>query len=179
MSLVRSTKIRLRVNRLSHSLRLGSNSSRNFFSRGMKVSGKSRICPPTRVGYKLIILHILGNFFIAAMQETDIWHGFSDDLAVELEHQPQNAMRRRMGRPHVQHHLLADVIIGVAQLRVGRDHSRYWIRRFNLTHCEGHKLDRIAIMLATQRKRARPKTDWRSRLSGMLPRNKNRVYAGG
>src|SRR5437762_14082851 len=48
-SLVRSTKMRLRVSNLSHSSRLGMNSSRNFLSCGMKLSGRSYLSAHPRV----------------------------------------------------------------------------------------------------------------------------------
>src|SRR6266550_812741 len=43
-----------------------------------------------------------------------------------------------MRRPHVEHHLFTNVVLGMAQLRIGPDDSRHRIGRFNLARCEGH-----------------------------------------
>ncbi len=53
--------------------------------------------------------------------------GLGDDFAVEFEHQPQHAVRGRMRRPHVEHHFFANVVLGMAQLRIGCDDSRHRI----------------------------------------------------
>jgi len=58
---------------------------------------------------------------------SDVWRRFGNNFAVEFEHEPQHAMRGRMRRPHVQYHLLADVVIGVVQLRVRRNEPRHRI----------------------------------------------------
>ena len=76
------------------------------------------------------------------MQKANVRSRFGNNFAIELEDKPQNSMRGRMGRSHVQHHLFADIVIGMAQFCVRRDDSRYWVRRFNLTCGEGHKIDR-------------------------------------
>ena len=48
--------------------------------------------------------HILFN---ARMKEADVWYTVDDDLTVQLEKQPQHAVRARMLRPHIQDHRLA------------------------------------------------------------------------
>ena len=64
------------------------------------------------------------------MQKTDIRRGFGDDLTIQLQHEPQNAVRGWMRRPHVEHHLLADIVVlpRLAQCRVGRGHTRNRVR---------------------------------------------------
>src|ERR1700731_605461 len=74
------------------------------------------------------------------MQVTDLRRRFGDGLAVELKNEPQHAVRRRMRRPHVENHFLADVVIGFAQLRFFGSDSRYRIGRFNFAHGECHRL---------------------------------------
>ena len=44
----------------------------------------------------------LGELLGGAVQQADVRVGALDDLAVELEHQAQHAVRRRMLRPEVQ-----------------------------------------------------------------------------
>ena len=61
------------------------------------------------------------------MQKPDIWRRFGYDFAVEFEYEAQHAVRGRMRWPHVKHHLLADVVIEVEQLRVRRDDPRHRI----------------------------------------------------
>ena len=45
------------------------------------------------------------------MEKTDIRRGFGDDLTIQFQHEPQNAVRSWMRRPHVEHHLLADIVL--------------------------------------------------------------------
>ena len=102
------------------------------------VRERRKIIQPIRVRHELVVVHVLGDFFVAAMQVADVRRGFGDDLAVELEHEAQNAVRRRMRRPHVEDHLFADVAIGMIQLCVRCDYSCHGIRRLNLTRRERH-----------------------------------------
>src|SRR4029077_18288820 len=76
------------------------------------------------------------------MEKTDIRRGFGDDLAIQLQHEPQNAVRSWMRRPHVEHHLLTDLVLPrLAQCRVGRGHPRNRDRRFHLARrgCPGRR----------------------------------------
>ena len=107
---------------------------------GDVVRERREIIEPVRVGDELVVLHVLGDLFVAAMQITDVRRRLGDDLAVELEHETQNAVRGRMRRPHVEHHLFADVVarIFVAQLRVRRDDARDGIGRFDFARGKSH-----------------------------------------
>src|ERR1700746_2188855 len=81
------------------------------------------------------------------MQEADVGRRFSNDLAVELEHEPQHAVRRRMRRPHVQNHFLAYVVIATfAQLCLFGGDSRHRIGRFNLADGKSHKIDNLLTL---------------------------------
>ena len=63
------------------------------------------------------------------MKKPNVGRGLSDDLAIQLEYEPQNAMRGRMRRPHIEHNLLADVILArFAQCGVGRGDTRDRVR---------------------------------------------------
>ena len=86
-----------------------------FFHRervGDVVRQRREVIEPVRVRNELIVLHVLGDFFVAAMQKTDVRRRFGDDLAVEFENEPQHAVRRRMRWPHVEHHFFANVVAG-------------------------------------------------------------------
>src|SRR6266498_3360770 len=96
------------------------------------------IIQPISVRDELVVLHVLGDFFVAAMQEADVWCGFGNDLAVELEHESQNAVRGGVRWPHIEDHLFADVVISMMHLCVRCDYSCHGIRRFYLTRREGH-----------------------------------------
>src|SRR5438552_638862 len=74
------------------------------------------------------------------MQKPDVRHRFGDDLSVELEDEPQDAVSGRMRRPHVENHFLTDVVIGFPQLRFLRGNSRYRIGRFNFANGKCHRL---------------------------------------
>jgi hypothetical protein len=63
------------------------------------------------------------------MEKTNIRRGFGDDLSIQLQHEPQNAVRGRMRRPHVEHHLLANIVLPwLAQCRVGCGHPGNRVR---------------------------------------------------
>jgi hypothetical protein len=59
------------------------------------------IVEPIEIGHILKVGARLHEFFGAAMQEADMRVDPLDHLAVELEHQAQHPMRRRMLRPEV------------------------------------------------------------------------------
>ena len=103
-----------------------------FFNRervGHIIRERREIIEPVGIRHELVVLHVLGDFFVAAMEKTDIRRRFGDDLAIQLQHEPQNAVRGRMRRPHVEHHLLADIVLPrFAQCRVGRGHPRNRVR---------------------------------------------------
>ena len=99
-----------------------------FFDRervGDVVRERREIIQPVRVRHKLVVLHVLRDLFVAAMQVTDIRRRLGDYFAIQFEDEPQNAMRRRMRRPHVEDHFFADLVAApFAQLRVRRGHTR-------------------------------------------------------
>ena len=85
-----------------------------FFDRervGHIIREWREIIEPIGIRHELIVLHVLGDLLVAAMEKTDIGRGFGDDLAIQLQHEPQNAVRGRMRRPHVKHHLLTDIVL--------------------------------------------------------------------
>ena len=49
---------------------------------------------------------------------------------------------------------LADVVVGVTQLRVRRDHARHRVRRFNLARRESHKIDNAMLATAPARRQS-------------------------
>jgi hypothetical protein len=59
---------------------------------------------------------LLGELLGRAVQQADVRIGALDDLAVELEHQAQHAVRRRMLRPEVQR-VVADLSHGSCEVR--------------------------------------------------------------
>ena len=82
---------------------------------GDVVRERREVIQPVRVGDELVVLHVLRDLFVAAMQIADIGRRLGDHLAIQLQDEPQNAMRRRMRRPHVEHHFFAEI---VARLRI-------------------------------------------------------------
>ncbi len=59
------------------------------------------IIEPVEIGDRLQIGLVLDQLLGAAMQEPDMRIDALDHLAVELQHQAQHAMRRRMLRPEI------------------------------------------------------------------------------
>src|SRR5213075_104906 len=76
---------------------------------------------------ELSIGHVLGNLFVAAMQITYIECGPVNDLAIQLQNNAEHAMSCWMGRPHVEHHLIAVQFLALRRHRsLGRR-----LRNFN------------------------------------------------
>ena len=74
---------------------------------GDVVGQRREVIEAVGVRNELRVRHVLGDFFVAAMQVTDIGPGVDDLFAVQLEHEPQHAVRARVLRPHVDDHPLA------------------------------------------------------------------------
>ena len=68
---------------------------------GVLVAHHRDVVQPVHVGQRLDVGARLGELFGGAMQEADVRIGALDHLAVELEHEAQHAVRRRMLRPEV------------------------------------------------------------------------------
>ena len=84
---------------------------------GNVVRQRGEIIQPVRVRDKLVVLHVLGDLLVAAMQVTDMRRRFRHDLAIQLQLEAQHAVRRRVRRAHVEHHLFADLIVHQMQSR--------------------------------------------------------------
>ena len=92
----------------------GMSHAHQFFNRervGHIIRERREIIEPVGIRHELVVLHVLGDLLVAAMEKTDIGRGFGDDLTIQLQHEPQNAVRCWMRRPHVEHHLLADIVL--------------------------------------------------------------------
>ena len=59
------------------------------------------VVEPVEIRDRLQIGLVLDQLLGAAMQQPDMRIDALDDLAVELQHQPQHAVRRRMLRPEI------------------------------------------------------------------------------
>ena len=68
---------------------------------GMLLVHRRDIVEPVEIGHRLQIGLRLDQLFGAAMQQADMRIDALDDLAVELEHQAQHAVGRRMLRPEI------------------------------------------------------------------------------
>ncbi len=55
-------------------------------------------------GQSLVVGPVLGKFFHAPVQKTDMRRGFFNDLAIQLQDQLQNPVRGRMLGAHIYGH---------------------------------------------------------------------------
>ena len=69
---------------------------------GVLVAHHRDVVEPVHVGHGLDVGLVLGELFGGAVQQADMGIRALDHLAVELEHQAQHAVRRRVLRPEVQ-----------------------------------------------------------------------------
>ena len=67
----------------------------------MLLVHRRHVVEPVEIRQVLQVGAALHQLLGAAVQQADVRVAALDDLAVELEHQPQNAMRRRVLRPEV------------------------------------------------------------------------------
>ena len=84
--------------------RLGTVELEQLFRReaeGVLLVHRRDIVEPVEIGDRLQIGLVLDQLLGAAMQEPDMRIDALDHLAVELEHQAQHAVRRRMLRPEI------------------------------------------------------------------------------
>ena len=96
-----------------------------------------------RVRNELGVSHVLGDFFVAAMEIANVGNRLRDNFAVEFEHDAQNAVRRRMRRPHVQDHFLG---LHVGQIFIRRTDGRRINRlRCRNTRCGIFKFDVLRL----------------------------------
>ena len=64
------------------------------------------VVQPVKVRERLLVVFVLDQLFGAAVQEADVGVGARDALAVELEDEAEDAVRRRVLRPEVEREVL-------------------------------------------------------------------------
>ena len=74
---------------------------------GDVVGERGEVVQAVRVRDELVIRHVLGDLLVAAVQVADDRVALHDLIAVELEAQAEHAVRGRVGRTHVQGHVLS------------------------------------------------------------------------
>ena len=74
---------------------------------GVLVAHHRHVVEPVHVRQRLDVRLVLRELFGGAVQEADVRIGALDDFAVELEHEAQHAVGRRMLRPKV-HRVVAN-----------------------------------------------------------------------
>ena len=73
---------------------------------GMRLVHRRDIVQPVEIGQRLKIGLVLDQLLRAAVQQPDVRLGSQDGLALELEHEPQHAVRRGVLRPKVDGEVL-------------------------------------------------------------------------
>src|SRR5688572_11851742 len=71
------------------------------------VAHHRHVIEPVHIGERLDERLVLGELLGGAMQKTDMRIGALDHFSIELEHEPQHAVGRRMLRPEV-HRVVTD-----------------------------------------------------------------------
>ena len=107
---------------------------------GDVVCERREVIQPIRVGDELVVVHVLGDLFVAAMQVTDVGSRLRDDLAVHFQNEPQHAMRSRVARAHVDDHFLAKQVGDVAGFFESGLGFRERVRRFKGSRSRGHRI---------------------------------------
>ena len=68
---------------------------------GVLLVHRRDVVEPVEIGHRLQVGLVLDQLLGAAMEQADMRIDALDDLAVELQHEAQHAMRRRMLRPEI------------------------------------------------------------------------------
>ena len=68
---------------------------------GVLLVHRRDIVEPVEIGHRLQVGLVLDQLLGAAVQQADMRIDALDDLAVELQHEPQHAVRRRVLRPEI------------------------------------------------------------------------------
>src|SRR4030095_7009395 len=138
------------------------------------VGQRREIIETVSVGNKLVVLHVLGDFFVATLKERDVRGRFDDELSIKLEDQSQHPVSGRVRWSHVEHHLFANLIarllsLLIAHRRICRNHAGHRIRILDFArgkwHGEGVYLcSRVASRTQAQKvgasKSGLPKPAW-------------------
>ncbi len=86
------------------------------------MSETVQIIHPVRVGHALLIGAVLHRFLETGVQVADLRDDFDDAFAVQIDDEPQNAVRRGVLRPDVEAHVLGlkgTARFGLLRRRVG------------------------------------------------------------
>ena len=98
-----------------------------FFHRqcvGHVVGQRREVIQPVRVRHELVVLHVLRDLLVAAVEVADVRIGLGNDLTVQLEHNAQHAVRRRVRGPHVDGQGLPEQFAFLACLGFDRTGAR-------------------------------------------------------
>ena len=68
----------------------------------MLLVHRRHIVEPVEIGQRLQIVLVFDQLLGAAVEQTDMRIGAVDDLAIQFQHQPEHAMRRRVLRPEIE-----------------------------------------------------------------------------
>ena len=119
------------------------------------VGQRGEVIEPVRVGHELVVLHVLRDLLVATVEITDIRVGLGNNLAVQLEHDAQHAVRRRVRRTHVDGQRFPEQFALLARLGFGRTGARGGIGSLENS---GHGADCYVweVLLATSGRCGRP-----------------------
>ena len=98
---------------------------------GVLLAHRRDVIEPVEIRDRLQIGLVLDQLLGAAVQETDMRIGALDDFAVHFEHQPHDAVRRRVLRPEIQREIADLRRPGEIAARIAgrRLKERRWCRR--------------------------------------------------
>ncbi len=119
------------------------------------LPGRVEIVLAIGPGDDLVVLAVLADLLEAAVQVADVRDAAHDRLAVELEHEAQHAVRRRMLRPDVDEHVLALELRLQRRRRLDGDDVAAVVRRR-----AGRAADGPAHRVRSWRARLRPCVSW-------------------
>ena len=78
---------------------------------GDVVGKRRKIIEPVRVRNELVIAAVLGDLLVTTVQIPELGHHRRHRFAVQPDEKPQDAVRRRMLRSHVEDHLILQRVV--------------------------------------------------------------------
>lgn len=90
---------------------------------------------------ELVVVHVFGDFLVAAVKEAHVGDGGADDLAVEFQEEAEYAVSRWVGWAHVERHFFAHHVIGFSMIgfcRLGCAGEGIGGFKFGCLLCHGH-----------------------------------------
>ncbi len=107
---------------------------------GHVVGERGEVIEPVRVGHELVVVHVFGDLFVAAVEVADVGDGLGDDFAVEFEDEAEDPVGGGVGGAHVEDELFPDHVGGSLLIFLDLERgTRGHVWGFDFSHRLAHR----------------------------------------